>query len=48
MVINKLPKPIPAGGVDLYNNEISKCLSLCDKKDKNYKIYKERIPPVSG
>jgi len=35
----KLPKPIPAGGIDCYNRERELCLSLNEKKQENYKKY---------
>jgi len=34
-----LPKPTPAGGVDLYNKERELCLSLSGKKKGNYTKY---------
>ena len=37
--MNKLPKPIPAGGIDRYNEERELCLSLNNKKKENYDRY---------
>ena len=38
-IVNKLPKPIPAGGIDRYNEERELCLSLNNKKKENYDRY---------
>ena len=35
----KLPKPIPAGGLDVYNQEREACLKLNSKKKENYQHY---------
>ena len=38
-----LPKPIPCGGIQTYDNERNKCLDLNLKKRENYKKYLSQI-----
>jgi MoaA/NifB/PqqE/SkfB family radical SAM enzyme len=42
MFTNILPKPIPAGGVGRYRDELNACLSLSPKKKENYDKYLSR------